>query len=219
MHKPGQDVWTALDGADVHRMERTADKSLADKQEKEATDFSKVDFEGAEKIELTGGEDTSRYSNLQYFSTREEFEDRLNALMSWTSKANLSTIYGIITIRDEFLEVDNEYLERAQNAITRFEDFFVKNIRVPRKYTPPPAHGGNKRKSDDPGYKNIRGNFDLVCRTPSSHNNPHMLEFVLYDCGYQDALKKLERFKKFAKELSLILEIEISHYTGQKLNR
>lgn len=175
----------------------------------ESADLTDIDFAGAERIEISGDLGRLTYSNLQYFSDRKEFEDRLGALMSWADKAGLSTIYGIISIKT-VRSAENVWSSGAsREAIAQFESFFVKNIRVPKKFTPP---GKQQRRSDGGGHGSIKGNFDLVCRTPSKRNNPHLLEFVLFDCEYEDAAGKVESFKEFAHDLQLNIECEIRQY-------
>jgi len=212
MHKTYRDMWTAVDASNVYRAERTAD---AKPQAEDSTpDFSDVDFEQAEQIELTGQPDI----NFQYFSTREEFEDRLNALMGFASKTNLSTIYGIIALKVDHHDVESTGSGSAEDKVTRFTNIFIRSLRVPRKFIPPNRIDSERRKSDQPEYTNIRGNFDLACRTLPTKNNPHLLEFVLYDCRYEDAIKKMEGFKESARDLGLSIEVEIGHYNGGKFN-
>jgi len=217
MDKFGRDAWATLGGSEVHRMERIGDSSSPSGHTD--TDFSQIDFSQGEKIEMTGKIDPAQYTNFQYFSSREEFEDRLSALMSWAGKSNPNTMYGIVSISKNIPDQNKNSIDSVEEAIAAFEDFFIKNIRVPRKYTPPVASDCKRRKSDNPGYKNIRGNFDLVCRTPSTEENPHMIEFVLYDCGYYNVRKKIKTFKKFARNLGLSIEIEISRCERQKCGK
>ena len=67
-------------------------------------DLSQFDFEQGETIELSGNIDTEQYSNLQYFSTREEFEDRISTLIDRARKTDLNTIYGTIKIKESFID-------------------------------------------------------------------------------------------------------------------
>ena len=178
-------------------------------------DLSHIDFEKGEQIELTGTIDSS---SLQYFCTRAEFRSRLDALLHWASNSNPSIVYGTVTIKEDFLDVGDPLIDSAESAIAKFEDFFVKNIRVPRKYEPPPG-GSKNRKSDNPNYKELKGNFDLVRRVPSTINKPQMLEFILYECPQQSALIKGKKFEAFAREIGLNVQVQVSLYNGQMLAR
>jgi len=214
MDKLNRDIWTSLD-SHIIRKERVAQGVDETPSPDESTlDLSQIDFEQGEKIELLGDPEISQNSHLQYFSNRIEFKNRLNALMTWNNKVNLRIIYGILTIKQAKIERNNTPLAQQQDVTAKFENFFVKNIRVPRKYYPPTLIEQGRRKSDDPDYCHIRGNFDLVCRTPAEGENPHILEFVLYDCGYKDALKKIKILEKYALDLQLTIEAQISYYTG-----
>ena len=210
-------MWTTLDSSDDYRKQRA--RNFIPPSDDTITDLSHIDFAQGEKIELIGYIDTKRYSNFQYFSTRAEFENRLSALMGWARKANPRTIYGIVTINKNVVAGENLSTDSIEDAIAGFEDIFIRSIRVPRKYIPPVGSEGEKRKSDNPDYKNIRGNFDLAYRTPGRARNPHMLEFVLYDCGYKNLLKKIKTFEEFAEGLGLRIKVEFSRCTGQKLNK
>lgn len=213
MHKASRDVWTSFD-RDVRRKERIEEE--APNLRESVVDLSQIDFDQGEEIELTANAEISPHSNLQYFSTREEFEMRLNALMTWNTTTINSTIYGVLTIKHESLGLNTTSFDQQQDATSRFEKFFVKNIRVPRKYTPPTLKKRKRRRADLSNYKKVNGNFDLVCRTPAEEKNPHILEFVLYDCGYRNAQKKIKVFEKYARELKLTIDIELSRYTGQR---
>lgn len=214
MDKPKKDSWIALDSHDINRIKRAKNSTRVAKNK--GTDLSHIDFEMGEKIELTGSDASSR---LQYFCTRAEFRSRLEALLRWASNNKPSIVYGTVTINEDFLDVGDPSIDSAEGAIAKFEDFFVRNIRVPRKYMPPGETSSKKRKTDNPSYKDIKGNFDLVRRVPSTINKPHMLEFILYECGLHSALKKTKKFEDFARDVGLNVKVQVSLYSGKMLNR
>ena len=180
-------------------------------------DLSQFDFEQGETIELSGNIDTEQYSNLQYFSTREEFEDRISTLIDRARKTDLNTIYGTIKIKESFIDGEHSSIDSIDDAIARFEDVLIRNIRVHRKYTPPVGSERKKRKSDKLDNNNFGENFDLACRAPTTPDNPDMLNFILYDCGYGDALKKIKKFEDVAQDLGLRARVEIFQYTKQPI--
>jgi hypothetical protein len=180
-------------------------------------DLSPIDFGQDETIELTGNIDTEKYSNLQYFSTGTKFKNSISALIDRANKTDLNTIYGTIKIKENYFDEKNSPIDFVDDAIAKFEDIFIRNIRVQRKYTPPPASERNKRKSDKPDNNTIKGDFDLASRAPTTLDNPDMLNFMLYDCGYDDALKKFKKIEGIAEELGLSVRVQIFHCTHQTI--
>ena len=215
MDKPKKDAGIAPDDQDseFRRVKRTNSTRAAKEM---GADLSHIDFEKGERIELSGVSDES---HSQYFCTRAEFQSRLNALLHWASNSNPSIVYGTITINEDFLDTGDPLIDSAENAIAKFEEFFVKNIRVPRKYAPPGESSSKNRKTDQPGYKDIKGNFDLVRRVPSTISRPNMLEFILYECSVPSAMKKAQKFKDYAREVGLSIKVQVSLYKGQTLKR
>jgi hypothetical protein len=179
--------------------------------------LSPFDFGQDETIELTGNLDTEKYSNLQYFSTGAKFKNCISTLIDRANKTDLNTIYGTIKIKENYFGEKNSPIDSVDDAIAKFEDVFIRNIRVQRKYSPPPGSERNKRKSDKPDNKTISGNFDLASRAPTTLDNPDMLNFMLYDCSYDEALKKFKKFEGFAEELGLSVRFQIFHYTHQTI--
>ena len=83
------------DKSDVQKTKHTT------KSAQIAIDLSQVDHEQSNEIELAGDNNPPQ---IEYFSTRTEFKNRLSALMSLASKSRTNLIHGTITVKEEFFD-------------------------------------------------------------------------------------------------------------------
>ena len=153
----------------------------------------------------------------EYFCSRSEFRDRLHALMGMSKLSKTNLVYGLITLKEEFLDQEELSLDWAEDAIARLENAFIKSVRVPRKFVHPENGVNKKRRSDGADYKKMKGNFDLARRIPSTVDKPHRIEFILYDCDMKSAMEKTKNFEMLALELGIQVKTEVSLYTGQEI--
>ncbi len=168
---------------------------------------SAIDFSQGEKKELTSTT-VEPFSNLQYLSPSSDFDTKLKALLALTDPDRQKVVYGLIAVDMPAATTGRHLTDSVEKAYFAFENRLIKDLRVPRQYQPPILQE-NRQKSGLPG------NFDCVARKPSSPNEPHTLEFLMYNCSYQEALNRLEGFVRFATEqLKLLMWSGIAQYEG-----
>ena len=173
-----------------------------------APGFAQIDFEHAEKNNLRGSRSLEW---LQYFCTRAEFVNRAKALIAWSATYHVTLIYGVITIDTS----KDRLADPADEVLATFEDFFIRSIRVPRNYILPPKSRCQRRKSDKPLFYGVRGNFDLARRIPGGRGEPHMIEFILYDCKRKAAVERANVFEDVGGSLGLHIRVDVQVYRGQ----
>jgi hypothetical protein len=171
------------------------------------SDLSAIDFSQGDKKELASIT-VEPFSNLQYLSSSSELDTKLKALIELTDPDRQEVVYGLIAV-DMLAATTGRYLTHSvEEAYFHFENQLIKGLRIPRRYQPPTPQE-NRQKSGLPG------NFDCVARKPRRLNKPHTLEFLMYNCSYQEALNRLEGFFRFATEqLKLVMWFGIAQYEG-----